>query len=216
VTGRVRRSRVRACWAVSCVVGLLTACGRSNGRIPKSSAAPQPASTDVFIPVSPTAGSTGLAEFQPDLPAVDGPFECTGREPIGESAIGRQLLGPDAVSFSAVFPSRAEVRATIVVDVDSTGKLIRYAERRGPPIRPSVPADLESSATPAQVAAAAAAVRSTVITLDFRRAQGSIANRGGGRPDQIARGPIEVIGSMEKFGKPLDRAARILAQCRVK
>jgi hypothetical protein len=115
-----------------------------------------------------------------------------------------------------VFPSRADTRATIVVDVDSTGKLIRYAERRGPPIGASVPAGLGPSATPAQLAAAAAAVRSTVITLDFRRGQGSIANRGGGHPDQLARGTIDVVGSMDKFGKPLDRAARVLAQCRVK
>jgi len=211
VTQPTRRLRAAAC----CSIGLLAACARSNP--PVSSATPtQPpeGGTDVFVKVSPaTSGSATLADFQPDLPAVDGPFECTGRDPIGQSGIGRELLGPNAVSFSAVFPSRAETRATVVVIIDSAGKIIRYAERRGPPIRP---AGLESSASAAEVAAAAASVRSTTIALDYGRGRGNAANRGGGRPDQSVSGPIDVIGSMEMLGRPLDRAARVLAQCQVR
>jgi hypothetical protein len=102
-----------------------------------------------------------------------------------------------------------------VAIVDSAGKLVHYAERRGPPIHPVVPGSDEAHATPAQVAAAAAAVRSTTITLDYARNSGTISNRGGGRPDQVASGYIDVVGAMEAFGKPLDRAGRVLAQCRV-
>ncbi|MEP6495356.1 MAG: hypothetical protein ABJF01_21900 [bacterium] len=169
----------------------------------------------MLISVSPSVGGAAtLADFQPDLPAVDGLYECTGREAIGQDGLGRQLLGPNAVSFSAVLPSRAETRVTIVVVVDSAGKIIRYAERRGPPIRPATPPGLESRATAAEVAAAAASVRSTTITLDYARGLATVANRGGGRPEQAVSGPIDVVGAMDKFGKPLDRAARVLAQCK--
>jgi hypothetical protein len=109
--------------------------------------------------------SIPLADFQPDLAAVDGPFECTGRNPIGLSSVGREIVGPDAVSFSAAFPRRAETKATVVVIVDSAGKIIRYAQRRSPAIHP-------------------------------------------------ASGPVAVVGSMEKLGRPLDRAARVLTQCK--
>ncbi len=206
-----RRLRAVAC----CAIGLLAACAPSNPPVSSSTPADLPAGgTDVFVKVSPATGGATLADFQPDLAAVDGPFECTGRDLIGQSGIGRELLGPDAVSFSAVFPSRAQTRATVVVVVDSTGKMIRYAERRGRSIGPAVPAGLESRASAAEVAAAAA-VRSTTITLDYGRGRGTIANRGGGRPDQSVSGPIGVVGSMNKFGNPFERAARVLAQCRV-
>jgi hypothetical protein len=214
VTQPTRRRRAIACYAI----GLLAACARSS--LPASSPSPAQPPTggaDVFVAVSPATNRSGtLADFQPDVPAVDGPFECTGREPIGQSGIGRELLGPNAVSISAAFPNRATTRATVVVFVDSTGTPIRYAERRGPPIQSAVPAGLESSASAADVAAAAAAVRSTNITLDYGRGRGFIANRGGGRPDQSVSGPLDVVGSTDKFGKPLDRAARVLAQCQVR
>ena len=178
------RNVQRALRAVACcLTGALVACARSNSAVSSTTPAQAPERrTDVLVKVSPaTQRSATLADFEPDLPAVDGPFECMGRDPIGQSGIGRELLGPDAVSFSAMFPSRTETRATVVVIVDSAGKIIRYAERRGPPIRTAVPSGRESGAS-AEVAAAAAAVRSTIITLDYGRGRGIIANRGGGRP----------------------------------
>jgi hypothetical protein len=161
---------------------------------------------DVFVGTSTREAAVTLADFQPDLQAVDGPFECGSRE----------VMGPNSISVSSAFPSWAQTKATVVVFVDSTGKTIRYAERRGPPIRPDVPPGQEAHATAAQVAAAVAAVRSTTITLDYVRGRATVANRGGGRPDQMTSGGINVVGSMERLGKPLDRAARVVAQCDVK
>jgi hypothetical protein len=160
----------------------------------------------------PARESASLFAFHPDLPAVDGPFECAGSERIGESGFGRTLFGAQAISISAAFPSRAETRATVVVIVDSAGKILRYAERRGPPIKPAA----GSAATPAQVAAAAAAARATTITLDYRQGTGIAENRGGGGPDEIVFGPVELVDSMDKFGKAAERAARVLAQCKEK
>jgi hypothetical protein len=169
-------------------------------------------SIDVLVPVQGKANeANSLVVFHPDLPAVDGPFECTGIEQIGATGIGRTLLGPKAVSISAAFPNRAEERATVVVVVDSAGNIIRYAERRGPAIHPVVKGKVP---TAAEVVAAASAVRSTMITLDYRKGSAIVENRGGGSPDEIVFGPVGVVDSMERFGKPAERAARVVAQCK--
>src|SRR5262249_136071 len=104
---------------------------------------------------------------------------------------------------------QAESMASIVLMFDSTGKMIRYAERRGPPIRPMS----GGRATAAEVDAAARAARSTVITLDFGQRRATIVNRGGGMPDQMTAGAVDAVESMDKFGTPLERATRILEQC---
>jgi hypothetical protein len=124
-------------------------------------------------------------------------------------------MAPNTITLSAAFPTRADTKATVVVFIDSTGKITRYAERRGPPIRPAVPPGLESSASPAQVAAAAAAVRSTTITLDYDQRRATVANRGGGRPDQMVLADVDAVATLPKLGRPLARAARVLAQCGV-
>jgi hypothetical protein len=185
---------------------LLAGCAQSHSTSPPMLVQPSSERADVFVGTSTREAAVALADFQPDLGAVDGPFECETRE----------VMGPNSIAISSSFPIRAQTKATVVVFVDSTGKIIRYAERRGPPIRPGVPPGQEAHATAAQVAAAAAAVRSTTITLDYGRGRAMVANRGAERPDQMASGGIDVVGSNEKFGKPLDRAARVLAQCEAK
>lgn len=192
--------------ATALVAGvLLIGCARSKSPAPSRAPAETAArSYDVFVRVPP-AEAASLAAFEPDLPAVEGSFEC-GR---------REVMSPNMTMVSASFPTRAEAKATVVVFIDSTGKIIRYAERRGPPIRPAVAPGQESRATPAEVAAAAAAVRSTMISLDYGQGRASVSNRGGGRPDQSMSGAIDVVASMPKFGKPLERAARVQAQCAI-
>jgi hypothetical protein len=160
--------------------------------------------TDVLVGVRPSASdSVSLARFEPDLPPVNGSFECSAGE----------RLSPNVRAVYAAFPTVANSRATVVVMMDSTGKLIRYAERRGAPIRPTIAPGLTPAATAAAVAAAADSARSTTITLDLSRARAAIANRGGGRPAQSVSEPLIVVVSLDKFGKPLDRAQRVLAQC---
>jgi hypothetical protein len=171
--------------------------------------------TDVLVPISPrTVTFASPAEFQPDLAAVDGPFECSGPEAIGQSAMGRLLVGADAIAYTAAFPSKSDTKATVVVMVDPAGGIIRYSERRGPPLRPAAnPGNSDARNSADALAAAVAAVRSTNISMDYRAGRATVANTGGGRPDERVSGPIDVVGSMEKLGKPLDRAQRVLAQC---
>ncbi len=145
---------------------------------------------------------------------MDGPFECTRREAIGQTAMGRLLAGKDAIAYTAAFPSKADTKATVTVMVDPAGGLVRYAERRGPPLRPIANPNNSDARTSADaLSAAVAAVRSTNITLDYRAGTATVSNIGGGRPDERTSGPIDALGSMEKFGKPLDRAQHVLAQC---
>jgi hypothetical protein len=128
--------------------------------------------------------------------------------------MGRLLVGADAIAYTAAFPSKSDTKATVVVMVDPAGGIIRYSERRGPPLRPAAnPGNSDARNSADALAAAVAAVRSTNISMDYRAGRATVANTGGGRPDERVSGPIDVVGSMEKLGKPLDRAQRVLAEC---
>jgi hypothetical protein len=185
----------------ACVAISLVALASRAGAQATPPTSGQPKSRDVLIEAAPAA-RLSLAEFLPDLPPVEGAFEC-GR---------REAMGSNLTTISVAFPTPAESRASVVVLFDSTGKMLHYAERRGAPIRPAQGA----RATLAEIEAAARVARSTTITLDFAHGRATIANRGGGLPDQVTVGSIDAVESMEKFGKPLDRAARIVAECRGK
>lgn len=207
---RVARSAIAVITATA-----FSACARAN---PPASTTPtsKPAAidpsahvTDVLSKVEPPAAATKLSDFEPDLPAVDGPFKCTGRD-------AHLALAPNLISLSAAFPMEGELRATVVLLIDSTGNLRHIAERRGPAIRPAIPPGTPPAAVGALIAAAADSARSTILNLDVVTGRASVANRGAGRPNQSVSAPIGVIESMEKFGKPVDRARRVLAQCNVK
>jgi hypothetical protein len=181
-------------------VVLVVGCAHSSSAtLSPTTVEPTPENPDVMVAVSPSTRRMSLAEFQPDLPAVEGAFECAGHE----------VIGPNTTTTTAAFPTRADTKATIVVFLDSAHKIIRYAERRGPPIRPANGVH----STPQEVAAAASAVRSTLITLDLIAGRAIVDNRGGGRPDQMVFGSVDAVTSANKFGHPMDRAARVLAQC---
>jgi len=143
-----------------------------------------------------------LAEFRPDLEAVDGPFECDKPE----------VMGTNVISLSAVAPSRAEERVSIVLMVDTLGNVLHYAERRGAAINPDT-----RGMTPAQVGAAvqaaALASRSTLISADFPTKRASTSNRGGNLPNVTAAASADEIMHSDILGHPSDRAARILEQC---
>ena len=163
---------------------------------------------NVLTPASP-ATMTTLARFQPDLEAVDGPFEC-GKPEIQTASV---LFPHNATVYGAFAPTQSDQRASILVFVDSAGNILRYSERRGVPIRPDT-----RSLTPAQVGqavqAAARATRATVISIDFIGQRASVGNVGGDRADQRAVARPEDVAHLEKLGNPAERAQRVLAACR--
>jgi hypothetical protein len=145
-------------------------------------------------------------QFVPDVPLIEGEFTC-GR---------RELLVQHLHAVTATYPSPNGTPAVVVVLRDSLGKMVSYSERRGAPIRPSLPPSAGQAETGAAVKAAADSARSTVVTISFPTRRAMVENRGGGGPTVRAEGSIQTIGRLESLGKPLERAERISASCGVR
>jgi hypothetical protein len=162
---------------------LVGAC-HSSSAVPVTSSTPATASaarptsppsgatrvTDVLIPVAihPVRGDSAIRAFVPDIAASDSGGECSLM----------RTTGSGATNVLAYFPARASARMQVTITFDSSGRLVRYSERRGiPHIGPTV------GMTMAQVASALrageAAVRSTSISLDYPVDQAIVSNRGG-------------------------------------
>jgi hypothetical protein len=139
---------------------------------------------------------------------ADSAFECG----TPEAHTADLLLPVDAIAYSAAVPNRATERMSIVVFVDSTGSILRFAERRGDPIRPDTKG-MPPSQVGAAVQAAALQTRSTTISVDFRMHRATAANRGGGGEDVMSTGNPDVVAKLEALGKPGDLAARVVAAC---
>ena len=149
-----------------------------------------------------------IDKFTPDVTVADSAFECG----TAEAHAADLLLPVDAIAYSAAVPNRATERMSIVVFVDSTGSILRFAERRGDPIRPDTKG-LPPSQVGAAVQAAALQTRSTTISVDFRMHRATAANRGGGGEDVMTTGNPDVVAKLEALGKPGDLAARVVAVC---
>jgi len=150
-----------------------------------------------------------LERFQPELEAVDGPFEC-GKP---EAHTANVLFPHDATVYGAYAPTRAESRASVLVFVDSAGSILRYSERRGLPIRPET-RGLTPEQVGAAVQAAANEARATTISIDFIGQRATVANTGGNRPNHRVIARSDEVKHLEKLGDPVKRAELILAACR--
>jgi hypothetical protein len=149
-----------------------------------------------------------IDKFTPDVTVADSAFECG----TPETHPADLLLPVDAIAYSAAVPNRATERMSIVVFVDSTGSILRFAERRGDPVRPDTKG-MPPSQVGAAVQAAALQTRSTTISVDFRMHRATAANRGGGGEDVMSTGNPDVVAKLEALGKPGDLAARVVAVC---
>lgn len=158
--------------------------------------------TEAFIGPTKTVG-IAAADFQPALPAVDGPFECAKPERIA----------PNLVIYIGHFPTNQDYRAAVVVTTDAYGLMSRSGERRGPPIRPITRPDMTSEEKGTALVAATNAVRSTTISLDWLTNRGGVRNHGGGIPDTSATDSVATIERLEQLGRPGDRARRVFAEC---
>jgi hypothetical protein len=157
-------------------------------------------STDMFVP---QRGDTALRAFVPDVAAEETGGEC-------------QLLrtgGSGATIVIAYYPARSNARLQVNVTFDSSGRLVRYNERRGIPHRPRgrlTPAQLDSA-----VRADEAANRSTTVSLDYAIDQAIATNRGGGRPTSAVLGTVREMESLTSLGPPAARLERVRKLCGV-
>ena len=119
--------------------------------------------SNVLIPAG-KAKMVPVDKFTPDVTVADSAFECG----TPEAHPADLLLPVDAISYSAAVPSRATERMSIVVFVDSTGSILRFAERRGDPIRPDT-----KGLPPSQVALVGWQSAPAWVSMTFRLWLGS-------------------------------------------
>jgi len=162
--------------------------------------------TDVFIgeSFSPRTGDAAIRAFVPEIAPVDSGGECnvirTG--------------GSGATIVSASFPSRTAAQTQATITFDSSGRLIRYSERRGVAKIPSTKGmtDAQRDST---IRTANSATRSTSISLDYAIDQAIVMNRGGGKPTDAILATVRAIERLEKLGPPIARVERMRRLCGV-
>lgn len=147
-------------------------------------------------------GSAALADFRADVPPVEEGGECQVRPQPRDGV--REV--------TAYYPSRAGARAVVALTVDSTGRLLRYSERRGLVSTPPA-SDTTAAGREAQFAAAMLATRSTTISLDLVTGLARFSNTGGGAPNVGATARAEEVLALEHAGRPGARAEAVLARC---
>ena len=196
-------------WTIMVSVGG-TAC-RSRA---ETAPAPAPGTLLVRRTTRVLTDPASIGAFRLDLPAVDGPFECSQPHALSAAEVTLGGMPLSARSILAYFPTASAAQGAVIVTIDSAGNLLRYNENRGPPLRPKTNPNMTPDQLGAAFAAAQDSARRSMISFDFVHNRATLANRGGGRPEQTILTTIDAVGSLELFGRPLDRAARVLASCR--
>jgi hypothetical protein len=102
----------------------------------------------------------------------------------------------------------------MTITFDSTGRLVRLADRWGVTRVPST-----VGMTPAQrdstLRVASTATRSTQVMLDYVVDQAFAMNRGGGRPTDAITGPVRDMERLRQLGPPSARIERVRKLCGV-
>lgn len=172
-----------------------------------SAAAPGvPVRRDLFMPVgsfSPARGDSARRAFVPEIAADESGGECS---------INR-TLGSGATMAIAYFPARVKALMQVNITFDSSGRLVRYSERRGIPETSSKGLKLEQ--LDSLIRAQEAKTRSTSVNLDYGIDQGMVMNRGGGKPINAVIGTVREVERMEKLGPITARLERVRKLCGV-
>jgi hypothetical protein len=143
------------------------------------------------------------AAFTPDRPAPTGAFACA--PPLA--------TGPGLQRLEARYPNRETPIAAVSVVVDTTGRWVEIAERRGVVQIPGLARAGSDSERARLIREAEAGERFTTITLS--RAQGLAAarNAGGGRGEAGVSGTVAEIAALPALDAPLARAEAVIARC---
>ena len=100
------------------------------------------------------------------------------------------------------------------ITFDSSGRLVRYSERRGIPDM-STSKGLKIEQLDSLIRAQEAKTRSTTVSLDYGIDQGIAMNRGGGKPTKAVIGTVREIEQMDKLGPTTARLERVRKLCGV-
>lgn len=154
---------------------------------------------------SPVRSEAALRAFVPDVP-----FDETG----GECTLVRSG-GSGATTVTAYFPARANVKSSVTVIFDSTGRAVRYNELRGGVRSFRFPPGTTQAQRDSAFRAAGQAERTTTVQLDWAIDQALLVNRGGGKPTAAVIGYVRQVERLESLGRPSDRLERIRRLCGV-
>jgi len=153
---------------------------------------------------TPRSGDAAIQAFVPEVAPVDSGGEC----------LVTRTAGSGAMTVGGFFPRRSASQTTMSVTFDSAGHVVRFSDRRGVP-KPIVTAGMTTQQRDSALRAAANAVRSTTISLDYAVDQAMVMNRGAGKPTDAIIGPVRAIEKLEKLGPPTARLERLRRLCGV-
>jgi len=199
-------------WAVAVVA----ACSSSPSHAP-ASAAPAATPTPVVRvdsgtrrlnvivgeSFSPHTGAAAIQAFVPEVPPVDSGGEC----------FVTRTTGSGATMVSASFPKRTAAHTQASLAFDSSGRLVRFSERRGAMLPSTVGMTMEQRDS--VIRATNAAHRSTLITIDYAIDQAIISNLGGGGPTDAILSNVRAVENIERFGPIVARVERVRRLCGV-
>jgi len=151
----------------------------------------------------PRTGDAALREFKADVEADETGGEC-------------QLLrtgGSGATIVTAYYPRRTDALFQATITFDSSGRVVRYNERRGVPRLPRT--GLTVTQLDSAIRAAEASTRSTTISMDYPIDQAIATNRGGGKPTTAVLGTVRAMESLASLGPPSARLERVRKLCGV-
>jgi len=156
-------------------------------------------------PFSPETGIAAAKAFVPDVAAADSAGECSLHK----------FPGSTSTIATASFPSRQAPLMSVSMTFDASGRAVRYAETRGlPNTRGTTMAGMSEARRDSVLRAARAAVRSTVISLDYALDQGILHNLGGGKPEHAVLTSTRMVESLTALGVK-DRMAHFRKLCGV-
>jgi hypothetical protein len=194
--------------------GIVAACSSSPSHAPAPVATATPVTradtpirrTQVVISesFSPRTGAAAINAFIPEIAPVDSGGEC----------LVTRTGGSGATIVNASFPSRAVAHTQATIMFDSSGRLIRYSERRGGTRTPST-VGMTDAQRDSTIRAASVATRSTSVTLDYAIDQAIVSNRGGGQPTNAILSTVRAVETLPKFGPLAARVERVRRLCGV-
>ena len=152
---------------------------------------------------SPRTGEAAIKAFVPEVPPVDSGGEC----------FVTRTAGSGATMVSASFPRRTAAHTQASLAFDSSGRLIRFSERRGAMLPSTV--GMTTEQRDSAIRATNAANRSTLITIDYAIDQAVISNRGGGRPTDAILSNVRAVEKIDRFGPIVARVERVRRLCGV-
>ena len=181
---------------------LLLAAACHPAAAPSSNGAPPMVHRDAGRQIVRGGSRAELAEFSLEVPLTTDSGVCVRRPvPMG---VGEMV--------SLYYPDVQNAVAVATVNVDPSGRMVRFSDRRGR-VKVSGLKGVTGRQLDSAFAAARRETRSSTVYLDYVLGQAMLSNDGGGREDESIMVPLTAVANEARFGAPDSRARALLARC---